>query len=122
MSDQILEEIREQRREIRSDFNELRETTRELATSVSSLAQSIAKAEERHTAQQHINVRISGRIDDHEARLREIENDHILENRLFALENERAFLRGGWRAIVVVSTVVSGGIATAIAVANYWFK
>lgn len=90
--------------ENRQQLSELRESTSEMAKAVSSLTTTIARVEERHASQDDGLKRVGKQVDDHETRIREIEN------------NKQA-IKGGWKvvaAIVITAVTVITAVGAAI--------
>ena len=117
MSEELTQIVLQNQDEFRAYHKSLQATIEKMANSVSDLSTTVARMEERHASHTANMNRVDHYLEDVETRIRRLEQDERLENRLFALEHERAFLRGGWRAIVVVSTIVSGVVGFAIATA-----
>lgn len=103
----ILQQLRESNEAQREGFKELRLATSELTASVSELGKVVASVEATHAAQHSDINRIHDQVDDLETRVRTLEMDETLEDRVTSLEKDRSFLAGGWRFAVVIGTVLS---------------
>ena len=82
-------------KENRAQLSELRESTSEIAKGLSTLATTIAKVEERHARHDDGMKRMGKQVDDHETRIR-------------VLENNKSAIKGGWKTLTVIGGTVLG--------------
>ena len=94
----LLLELQEQRKISSLQHSELRTAVTNMSESVSELTVVVARSEERHLRQDDGLKRIGKQVDDHERRIRALEDTSI---RRAGLAN------GGWKIILIIATVVS---------------
>lgn len=101
-TDRILGALEDHRKEVRGDMSDLRQATTDMAKAVADLTTTVARVEERHARQDDGLKRLGRTVDDHETRLRVVEDTS---------KTRGASLQGGWFVLTVIGSVILGGIA-----------
>ena len=121
-TDLILQALKEHREETRQDLHELRQATVKVADAAADMGKTMARSEERHAQHEDAMKRIGRHLDDHEVRIRTLEDGrvHVDECRKHAeeLDNIKAQLITGkasvsasWKVLTVIGAMRLGAAA-----------
>lgn len=121
-TDLILQALKEHREETRQDLHELRQATVKVADAAADMGKTMARSEERHAQHEDAMKRIGRHLDDHEVRIRTLEDGrvHVDECRKHAeeLDNIKAQLITGkasvsasWKVLTVIGAMMLGAAA-----------
>mgnify|MGYP003145046915 CR=1 FL=1 len=128
-TDLILQALKEHREETRQDLHELRQATVKVADAAADMGKTMARSEERHMQHEDAVRRIGRHLDDHEVRIRTLEDGKVQidECRRHAEEIEsikteliagKASAVGGWKVITVLGAMMLGAAALVSAAVN----
>jgi len=128
-TDLILQALKEHREETRQDLHELRQATVKVADAAADMGKTMARSEERHAQHEDAMKRIGRHLDDHEVRIRTLEDGrvHVDECRKHAeeLDNIKAQLITGkasvsasWKVLTVIGAMMLGAAALVSAAVN----
>lgn len=121
-TDLILQALKEHREETRQDLHELRQATVKVADAAADMGKTMARSEERHMQHEDAVRRIGRHLDDHETRIRVLEEDRpsVQECKKHAedidkikaqLITGRTSVAAGWKVLTVVGAMMLGAAA-----------
>lgn len=132
-SNAILQVMKEHRDEMRADMAEQRGAMVRMADALAELGKTMTRSEERHSSHEAGMKRIGGELDDHELRIRVLEQgrcdvdlckEHTakLGQIEASLNNHLTGQRASWKTITVISTVIAAVITIGLAAIQAYIK
>jgi len=120
----ILQALKEHREETRQDMHELRQATVKIADAAADMGKTMARSEERHAKHEDAVKRMGRQMDDHETRIRVLENtspsaekvrQHAedIETIKTQLTAGKSSVSGGWKVLTILGALLLGSVAVA---------